>query len=89
MRPADTSPEAWQVWLDLVRKMSPAERLQRTFECSAFVRNLGEAGIRQAHPGACDREVFLRVAQRQLGDELFRKAYGSELDGYGSAERDA
>jgi len=30
MRPADTSPEAWQVWLDLVRKMSPAERLQRT-----------------------------------------------------------
>lgn len=87
MRPADTSPEAWQVWLDLVRKMTPAERLERTFALTESLRRLAEAGIREAHPNACDREIFLRLAQRQLGEELFRKVYGTEIDAYGSAER--
>jgi hypothetical protein len=89
MRPADTSPEAWQVWLELVRKMTPAERLQRALDLSETVRELGKAGIREAHPDASEREVFLRFAQRQLGDELFRKVYSNELDAYGSAERGA
>lgn len=89
MRPADTSPEAWQVWLELVRKMTPAERLQRALQYSQIVRELAKAGIREAHPNASEREVFLRFAQRQLGDNLFRKVYGTELDTYGSAERGA
>jgi hypothetical protein len=89
MRPADTSPEAWQVWLDLVRKMTPAERLQRAFELTEAARKLSEAEIREANPGASERELFLRFAQRQLGDEIFRKVYGDELDTYGSSERRA
>jgi hypothetical protein len=89
MRPADTSPEAWQVWLDLVRKMTPAERLQRALELSNTVRELAIAGIREQHPGASEREIFLLFAQRQLGDDLFRNVYGNELDAYGSAEHGA
>lgn len=89
MRPADTSPEAWKVWLDLIRKMTPAERLRRTFEFSEVVRGFGEAGIRRANPGAGEREVFLRVAQRHLGNKLFLKVYGGELGSYGPAERHA
>ena len=50
MRPRDTSPEAWKVQMDLMRKMSPEEKLQRTFEYSAFVRKFGEAGLRQKYP---------------------------------------
>jgi hypothetical protein len=78
MRPRDTSPEAWEVLLDLIRRMPPEEKLQRAIELSALVRALGEAGIRQAHPDASEREIFLRVAQRQLGNELFEKVYGAE-----------
>jgi hypothetical protein len=89
MRPADTSSEAWQVWLELVRKMTPAERLQRALDLSNTVRELAIAGIREQHPDASEREVFLLFAQRQLGDDLFRKVYGNELDAYGSAERGA
>jgi hypothetical protein len=89
MRPADTSPEAWQVWLDLVRKMTPAERLQRTLELSNTVRELAIAGIREQHPNASEREIFLLFAQRQLGDDLFQKVYGNELDAYGSTEHRA
>jgi hypothetical protein len=65
--------------MDLMRKMSPEEKLQRTFEFSAFVRKIGEAGLRQQYPQAGDREIFLRAAQRQLGADLYAKVYGSEL----------
>ena len=88
MRPADTSPQAWEVLMSLMRRMSPEEKLQRAIELTAAARNLGEAGICQAYPGASKREIFLRVAQRQLGDE-FQKVFGEEWRAYGSAERHA
>ena len=89
MRPSDTSPEAWKVWVDLLRKISPEVKLQRAIEYTAMVRQLSEAGIRQAYPGASEREIFLRMAQRQLGRELFQKIFGDEWRAYGSAERHA
>jgi hypothetical protein len=79
MRPRDTSPEAWKVFMDLMRKMSPEEKLQRTFEFSAMVRSFGEAGLRQRHPQASDREIFLRAARLNLGADLYAKVYGAEL----------
>jgi hypothetical protein len=45
MCPADTSPEAWKVFLDLQRKMSPSEKLRRTLEYSDMIRKFAEAGI--------------------------------------------
>jgi hypothetical protein len=74
--------------MDMMRKMSPEEKLQRAIELTAAVRNLGEAGIREAYPGASEREIFLRVAQRQLGHK-FQKVFGDEWREYGSAERHA
>ena len=79
MRPRDTSPEAWKVLMDLMRKMSPEEKLQRTFEYSAFLRKFGEAGLRQKYPQASDREIFLRAAQQRLGADLYARIYGAEL----------
>jgi hypothetical protein len=79
MRPRDTSPEAWKVLMDLMRKMSPEEKLQRTFEFSAMVRSFGEAGLRQRYPRANDREIFLRSARLNLGAALYAKVYGTEL----------
>jgi hypothetical protein len=79
MRPRDTSPEAWKVLMDLMRKMSPEEKLQRTFEYSAMVRRFAEAGLRQKHPQAGDREIFLRAARQRLGADLYAKVYGAEL----------
>ena len=84
MRPRDTSPEAWKVWLEIVNQLSPAEKLQRAIDLTAAARKLGEAGIREAHPHASDREIFLRVAQRQLGAD-FQKVFGEEWRQYGPA----
>jgi hypothetical protein len=79
MRPADTSPEAWRVLLEIYRRMTPDEKLQRTLDMSAFLRSMCEAGVRAEYPQAQDRELFLRVTQRTLGKELFAKVYGNDV----------
>jgi hypothetical protein len=80
MRPADTSPEAWRVFLDLQRRMTPAEKIQLAFEWSAAVRRVAEQGVRRRYPGAGEREVFLRCARLVLGEELFRRVHFGEID---------
>lgn len=79
VRPADTSPEAWEVLTKLQREMSPSEKMQLAFEWSEMVRQFAEAGLREKYPHASEREIFLRYARQSLGEELFRKVYGSEL----------
>jgi len=64
------------VFLDLVRRATPGERLTRALELSETVRGFAEAGMRARHPQADDREIFLRMARLYLGDELARKVYG-------------
>jgi hypothetical protein len=79
MRPEDTSPEAWRILLDIYRQMTLEEKLQRTFEMSTFLRSVVEAGIRADYPQASEREIFLRLAQRTLGNDLFEKVYGDVI----------
>jgi len=85
MRPRDTSPEAWKVLMDLIRHMSPEERLRRCMELSEAMRLVAEAGLREAYPQADDREIFLRAACQKLGRELFREVYGDALPAHGTA----
>ncbi len=79
MRPRDTSPEAWKILMDLMRQMTPAQKLQRAFELSEAMRQARMAGLREAHPNATEREIFLRFAHENLGPELYSKVYGTEL----------
>ncbi len=79
MRPADTSPEAWKVFIGLMSKMTPGEKLRRALEYSEMVRQFSEAGMRQRYPGADERELFLRMARQNLGRELFGKIYGDAI----------
>ena len=76
MRPLDTSPEAWAVFLDIQRRMSPGEKIARVFELSARVKATAEAGLRHRFPEASDEEIRMRAIRQRLGDELFEKAYG-------------
>jgi hypothetical protein len=78
MRPADTSPEAWKIELELLRKMPPAERFKRALELSEIIKQFAAAGIRRAHPEASEREVFLLAAKQSLGADLFHKVYGDQ-----------
>jgi hypothetical protein len=79
MRPADTSQEAWQVFLDLQRRTPPAEKIRRAMSLSKTVQLLSEAGLRRKFPEATDREIFLKRVRLTLGEDLFQKAYRAEL----------
>jgi len=79
MRPRDTSPEAWKVLIELIRKLTPEERMQRCIDLIEGMRVAAEAGVREAHPHAGEREVFLRAARQRLGRKLFHTVYGNEL----------
>jgi hypothetical protein len=79
MCPADTTAEAWRVFLEVQRRMSPAEKLQRVFDLSELVQSAAEAGLRHSYPQADDREIFLRATRQRLGAGLFRKVYGDPL----------
>ena len=80
MRPADTSAEAWKVFLDIHRKLSPTEKIRRAYSLSATLRRLNAEGLRRRHPDAGEREIFLRATRARLGPDLFRRVYGDELN---------
>src|SRR5271156_406292 len=73
---SDTDPRAMEVWLDLLRRMTPAEKIEAVFNISQLAIDLSEAGVRMAYPEADDREVFLRTAARRLSRDLMIRAYG-------------
>jgi hypothetical protein len=76
MCPSDTTPEAWQVFLEVQRRMPPAEKMRRALELSAGLRCAAEAALRERYPHADGHEIFLRRVRLTLGRELFEKAYG-------------
>jgi hypothetical protein len=59
--------------------MCPHQKIASALSLSQTVRSLAEAGLRERFPHASEREIFLRRVQLDLGEELFRKAYGAEL----------
>jgi hypothetical protein len=87
MRPtADATPEAWKVFLDIQRRMTPGEKIRRVFELRDLARRLMNEELRRRHPEAHEREIFLRAARQTLGPELFLRAYGDVLPEDGPAD---
>lgn len=79
MRPADTSPEVWKIYVEALGRMAPGEKIARSLELTKTVQSLAEAGLRRRHPEATDRQILLMRVRRELGDELFHKVFGNEL----------
>jgi hypothetical protein len=71
----DTDPRAMEVWLELLRAMTPGERLGVTFKASEFVLQSWESEIRSSYPDADEAEVRLGVAARHLPRELMIQVY--------------
>ncbi len=76
MCPRDTSPEAWRVFLEAQRRLTPGQKIVRALHHSEFRRSLVLAGLRRRFPEASEREIFLKYARQKLGKELFQKVYG-------------
>jgi hypothetical protein len=73
--PADTTPEAAWVQMEIYRRMGGARRLELAFELSDFLRGIVESGIRSRHPDYDDQQVKLAYIRLTVGYELFGKAF--------------
>ncbi len=79
-RTSDTSADADAVQLELLRRMSPAEKLRLMTELTWAAEQVALAELRRRHPEASDEELFLRLAVRRLGRDVVRAVYGRDLD---------
>lgn len=66
--------------------MSPLEKARLVSQISSAALELASIGIRRRHPGASERELFLRLAAFKLGATLTRSIYpdAAQLPGLGA-----
>jgi hypothetical protein len=76
----DTSPRATELYIELHRAVTQADRIARIFELCDIQAALQQLGVRAMYPEAGEREVFLRVAAGRLDRETMIKAYGWDPD---------
>jgi hypothetical protein len=77
---SDTHPDAERVQIEILRKMSPAQKFNLTNDLILTVRALSTSGLRRRFPEAAPEEIRRRLATLLLGPELATKVYGPEPD---------
>lgn len=73
----DTTPEAERVQLEIYRRMTAVEKIERMEAANRRALALAEAGVRSRHPRASDGQVRRLLMDLTLGAELAAKVYGS------------
>ena len=79
----DTGPEALTVFHEIQRRRTPEQKLADVFALSQGLFEAVKTGMRLRHPGADEREVFLRAVATRLPRDLMIKAYGWDPDVHG------
>ncbi len=72
----DTDAVAERRQFEVWGRMTPAEKFAAMEQLMEMANALAEAGIRQRHPEASEREVFLRRASRTLDRATMIRVYG-------------
>ncbi|MCA9185908.1 MAG: hypothetical protein R3E01_09910 [Pirellulaceae bacterium] len=76
--------EALRVWRDIVHRMTGEEKVMKSFELTATVREIMRAGLREQFPNASEEEIQRRYVDRLLRyhglslDEIHRRQAGEE-----------
>jgi len=66
----DTSPEAEAIQLDLLKQMTPEQRILKMCALSHGVRKMAFDAIRRRHPNYCEDEVRLAFIELNFGKSL-------------------
>lgn len=69
----DKSVEAEAIQLELLRRMSPADRITKMCNLSASLRRMAFDAIRRIHPELNEAEVRLQFIESTYGKELAGK----------------
>ena len=71
----DTSADVERLQIEAWRRMTSLDKAALLSQATHDVVALALSGIRQRHPGASERECFIRLAALQLGPTLVRQVY--------------
>lgn len=58
------SPEAHRVWIEVLRRMTPEQKLLKVFELTEFSRQLFTEGLRKAFPDLSEEELHKLYLER-------------------------
>ena len=72
----DTTPEAQRKHYELMRKLSPEQRLSMAFALTDATRNLVLADLHHRFPDANEKEITRRFIARVLSRDDVIRAYG-------------
>lgn len=75
-RPQDTSKEAQNVQFELLRRMSPGQRIALVKRVRKGTSDMALARLRAQYPNDSARRHQLRLAALRYGDELVRRVFG-------------
>lgn len=78
---ADTSPEMMEVWISLLRQLTPDQKISFVFEQIEFMGSLTLSDIRKKNPGISESAALRELATRRYGRELAERVYPSEPAG--------
>lgn len=73
---SDTSPEAEQVLLELLRQAPIQRKLELMGQLNAMAKSLALNNLRRQYPHASEAELRRHLADRLLGPELAAVVYG-------------
>jgi hypothetical protein len=73
---ADMDPAAERVYLEILRRLSAWEKANLIADMAESGRELVRLNIRRDHPEASEEEMLRYFAERTLGSDLARRAYG-------------
>jgi hypothetical protein len=76
--PADTTSEAWEAQVTLLRRMTPEQRSAIASRLTQLARDASRAGIRARHPEYGDAEVRRAFFRMLHGDEVTRRVWPGE-----------
>ncbi len=76
---SDTHPDIERKMIELIRTLTPAQKLAKISEMGRFMKNAAFASTRLRHPEETDREVMLRVVSRSIPADLMLKAFGWDV----------
>ncbi len=64
---SDTTAEVEEVFFELLRKKSPAQKLQMVSQMNATVRTLALSGLRERYPDELDSQLNIRLVEMLYG----------------------
>lgn len=72
----DTTPQADSRYHALLRRLSPAQRLEASMRLSQGVREMAVAGIRRLYPDISEHELQVRLTVRLYGPGCAQRLFG-------------